>query len=934
VRDRLARIQRDLPESTEAPVVTKLDPAAAPVVYVALRSSNAATREVTTYADDVLRPALEALAGVGQVQIIGGRDRQIRVQVDPVALRKYNIPPALVLRALSTENLSVPGGRIEDGRTQSILRVYGKVESPTGFARIPVRTVGDRTIEVGDLAQVEDAAESAESLALWNGEPGVILAIRKQSGANTIAVVDKVRERLDEVGTALPEGWSLDVVRDESGSIRTGTAAVTEHLIIGAFLAALVVLLFLGSPTSTLIASLAIPTSVLGTFAVMAAIGYTLNNITLLALALSVGIVIDDAIVVLENIFRRIEHEGESPMVAAVEGTREIGLAVLATSLSLIAVFLPVVFLAGIPGRFLRAFGITMSVAIAVSLFVSFTLTPMLASRWLRPPGAEPTWLERFVDRFYRPIEGLYMVVLGFSLRQRWLVVLVSVGSLFLIPYFGGKAKKGFLPVDDQAQFEISVRAPEGTALPTTSLETERLAALVRTWPEVEHTLVTVGADDQKNVGLGSIYVRLIDPERRLATQNVVQDRARTEIAPLAAEGWRVTVANVSDIGGGGRASARVQFNLSGPDLKELERIATEVVERLKQVPGAVDVDSTLDPVKPEIGIHIDRERAADLGVSIADLATTLRLLVGGDDAGSYTENGQRYDVHVQGAPGFRDDREQLADVLVPSSTVGGVQLSSVATIEDGVSAASVNRTARQRSVTLFANAGPGHGDGEIGDAMQRIARDEVGLPAGYHMTAQGQSKLMAETARSVLFGFGLAFIFMYLVLAAQFESWLHPMTILMSLPLTLPFAMASLLIFDQALDMFSALGIFVLFGIVKKNAILQIDHSNHLREGGLPRYEAVMKANKERLRPILMTTLAFVAGMIPLVTSRGIGSGFNRATAGVVVGGQSLSLALTLIAVPVAYTLFDDIASLAWRLVAWVRGTPRSVPGAVGGAE
>jgi hydrophobe/amphiphile efflux-1 (HAE1) family protein len=949
VRDRLGRIQRELPEGTEPPVVTKIDPSAAPIVYAALRGPGAGIRDLTDYADDTLRTALEALPGVGQVTLLGGRDRQIRVLADPVALRNLGLPPAILLQALGTQNLAIPGGQLQDGRNAAVLRVHGRIEDPRAFERVPIATLGDRVLRIDDVARVEDGIAPAETTAVWNGEPAILLSVRKQSGANTVAVADGVRERLEELRASLPSGWTLDIVRDESASIRTGTEAVTEHLIVGAGLAALVVLLFLGSFRSTVIAALAIPTSVLGTFAVMDAIGYTLNNITLLALALSVGIVIDDAIVVLENIYRRIEHEGESPQVAAVEGTREIGLAVLATTLSLIAVFLPVVFLAGIPGRFLRSFGVTMSVAIAVSLFVSFTLTPMLASRWLVKPGEHKNPLERLVDVFYRPIERAYIALLGVALRWRSIVVVLAVGSLVLIPYFGGMARKGFIPVDDQAHFEVTVRAPEGTTAQATALEIERLSAHVRTWPEVEHTLLTGGADEARTPNLATIYVRLLDPRLRTANQEEVKERAREQLIPMVPDGWLLTIANVADVGGGGRQAARVQYNLTGPDLNELIRIGKAAVEELKKVPGAVDVDSSIDAPKPEIGVRIDRERAADLGVTVSDIAMTLRVLVAGQEAGGYTENGERFDVVVQADPAWRDDRERIGQVLIPASRgpnaadvaaaqqagpgappmaplPNGVPLDSVATFSDEIGPSSVNRLARQRVVTFFANAGPGHGDAEIGAELERVVR-EIGLPPGYRLEAAGTSKLMAQTATAVLFGFGLAFIFMYLVLAAQFESWLHPLTILLSLPLTLPWAMASLLIFDQALDMFSSLGIFVLFGIVKKNAILQIDHTNQLREHGLPRLEAVLRANQERLRPILMTTLSFVAGMIPLVTSKGIGSGFNRATAGVVIGGQSLSLLLTLIAVPVAYTLFDDIAAFAGRL--WARLTRQNAGGA-----
>jgi hydrophobe/amphiphile efflux-1 (HAE1) family protein len=932
VRDKLDRIKADLPDGTEAPVVTKADPSAQPILYVALKAPGATIREVTTYADDVLKENLESVAGVGQVSVVGGRERQIRVLADPILLRQYGLPPGVVARALGSENLNVPGGRLDDGLSQLVVRVHGRVDDPKDFERIPLVTMGDRVVRVGDVATVEDGVALPDSAALVDGDPAVLLTIRKQSGANTVAVADLAKERLDELAPRLPKGWSLDVVRDDAASIRTSTDAVVEHLVVGAALAALVVLLFLGNVRSTLIAAIAIPTSVLGTFAVMALIGYTLNVITLLALALSVGIVIDDAIVVLENIWRKIEEEDCPPRQAAIEGTKEIGLAVLATTFSLVAVFLPVVFLAGIPGRFLRSFGVTMSVAIMVSLFVSFSLTPMLASQWLRrlDHGKPKSALERLVDAFYRPIEAGYLKLLGAALRRRWVVVLAMVGSLALIPVVGRHVPGGFLPISDDGQFEVQVRTPEGTALAETTLVVERVARQLRAWPEVTHTTVTVGEDEQRTSNLGAVLVTLKDPRNREASQEDLKERVRQELLPSLPKDLRVSLGDVAGISGGGRSTARIQFNLVGADLDELERQTGSILEKLRAVPGAVDVDSTLVVGKPELGVKLDRDRAADLGVSVSDVAGTLRLLVQGQTVGAYTEDGERYDVELQGPAHVREDGDLLGQVLVPTSTGPGVPLSQIATFERSTGPSVINRAGRQRAVTLLANAAPGHGDSEITTALQTIA-SEAHMPPGYGLEATGQSKLMKEVAISVLVGFGLAFVFMYLVLAAQFESWLHPVTILLSLPLTLPFALISLLVLGQGLNMFSALGIFVLFGIVKKNAILQIDHTNQLREHGLDRHAAVMRANKDRLRPILMTTFAFVAGMLPLVFSEGIGAGFNQATAGVVVGGQLLSLVLTLLAVPVAYTLFDDAAALVrrWFGRAKVRVVKRAQSGA-----
>lgn len=917
VRDRVGRILTDLPEGVEAPTISKVDPDASPIVYAALRGPGRSPEQITELADKRVREALEVLPGVGQVRILGGQKRTIQVWMDPVRLRAFGMGPGEVARALGAQNITVPGGRVDTGREQLSLRIHGRVDTVDEIGALPIRVMGERVVRVSDVAEVDDSVEEAESTALWNGEPAVVLAVRKQSGQNTVAVADAVHERVQELQAELPGGYAIEIIRDDSASIRTGTDGVKEHLLVGSVLAALVVLLFLGSVRSTAIAAIAIPTSVLGTFAVMAWLGYTLNTITLLALALSVGIVIDDAIVVLENIYRFVEEKGMSPLEAAVAGTKEIGLAVLATTLSLVAVFLPVAFLAGIPGRFLRGFGITMSVAILVSLFVSFTLTPMLASRWLVPKvlHQELSPLERVVEVVYRPIERLYVRILAFVMRRRWIVVLASLFTLAMLPPLGMVAKKGFLPVDDQAQFEVSVRAPEGMSVAATAVHGERVARDIREKvPGVFGTLVTVGDDEQGNDNLARVFVRLVDPTQRALTQDALKDVVRQTIIPAQDPSLRLSVNDVAAFGGTGTSTARVQYYISGPDLDTLERVAQGAVDELKKTPGAVDVDSSLVVGKPELGVRLDRVRTSQLGVSVADLSATLQLLVGGKKVSTHAELGEQYDIRVRAAPAWRDDPRKLAIFPVTTPTGQLVALGDLVRFEEGSGPASINRLNRQRVVTIMANAAPGFGDNEIGEAM-KAAIGKQALPSGYSVRPAGQTKVMMETAVSVVVGFALAGIFMYLILAAQFESWVHPFTILLSLPLTLPFAVLSIVLTGQALDMFSSLGIFVLFGIVKKNAILQIDHTNQLRQEGLDRMEAILHANKDRLRPILMTTLAFVAGMIPLVLSHGVGSGFNRATAGVVVGGQSLSLLLTLLAAPVAYSLFDDALIQAAKL-------------------
>jgi len=929
VRDHVSLVLPDLPEGTKPPVISKLDPDAAPVLFISI-SSKLPNRELTELADHEIRQALESIQGVGQVTIVGGRKRQVQVFVDPVKMRAAGISAGEIQRAIISQNVTVPGGAIETGPQRLTFRVRGRIQNVAGVGDVIIRNVDNHPILVRDVATVVDGEEEAETAAAINGKEAVVLSIRKQSGENSVAVVDALRARMKELEPTLPAGTKLQVIRDNTESTRTSVDAVREHLVLGAILASLVVLIFLGNFRSTIIAALAIPTSIIGTFMAMWLMGFTLNVITLLALALAVGIVIDDAIVVLENIVRFVEEKRVRPMPAAIYATKEIGLAVLATTLSLLAVFLPVGFMNSIPGRFLRSFGLTMGASIAISLFVSFTLTPMLASRWLRlrPEGEHKKGaMERLVDLFYRPIEHVYMKVLAFVVDRRWIVVVASFAALGSCVPLVKKVPKGFIPKNDEAQFEISVRTPEGTSLAATNLTAERIAREVREWPEVTATNVTIGDNATKTANLASIFVRLVPPSQRKLTQDQLQDKARKEIVSKLPTSYRVSVLAVAAFGGGAFSTATVQYTLAGPDLKKLGDYADAISKKLRDVPGAVDVDTSMITGNPEVVAVVNRRKAADLGVNVLDVSSAGQILVGGLKVSRYEENGREYDILVRADDQFRNSPEALSLLTVPSSKVGTVPLLDVVDLKRDASPSKIDRIARQRQVTFFANTKPGVGANEVGDALQKIVTD-MHLPPEYRFAPFGQSKEIKRTGQNFLIAFGLAFIFMYLILAAQFESWLHPITILLALPLTVPFALVSLLVFGQALDIFTMLGILVLFGVVKKNSILQIDHINQLRAEGLSRRDAILHGNRDRLRPILMTTLAFVAGMAPLVTSKGIGAEFNRATAGPVVGGQILSLLLTLLATPIAYSLFDDL-SVKWKKLLRIKPRPDSETGA-----
>jgi hydrophobic/amphiphilic exporter-1 (mainly G- bacteria), HAE1 family len=912
VRDHINGILADLPKGIDPPVVSKVDPDAAPIMLVTLKASGS-QRDLTELADKRVRRQLESISGVGQVTILGGRKRQINVWLDPVKLAASGITAFDVERALATQNITVPGGDINTGPRRLALRLEGRVQTVDAIGQIVVRESKDHPTRVLDVAQVDDGSEEERSWASEDGKQSLVLSVRKQSGENTVAVADAVRVRLAQVEKAIP-GISLRVVRDNSQSIRTSLEAVREHLILGAIFAALIVLIFLGNIRTTFIAALAIPISIIGTFALMYVIGFTLNMITLLALALAVGIVIDDAIVVLENIVRFIEEKRQKPFVAAWNATRDIGLAVLATTLSLMAVFLPVAFMSGIVGRFLQSFGITMAFAIGVSLLVSFSLTPMLSARMIEPPAAEGESrrkgvLERAVDAFYGPLERIYMRVLRWVMKRRWVVVVASLLALYAIGPLSRSIPKGFQPDNDLAEFEVNVRTPEGTSLQQTRLIADGIARELRAMPYVEHTLMTIGNDPQQTQNRANIYVHLIDPTGRPSSQAQMMERVRKEIVAHQPKELRIDV-SVSQQINTGQSSAQVQYTISGPDLDRLASYATQAVQKLRAFPGAVDVDSNLIVGNPEVHLGLNRDLAANLGVNALDVANTLQLLVGGLKVSSFYESGEEYDISARAEKDYRDNLASLAMMTVPATSGGSVPLASVVSATRATGPSQINRLARQRQVTVTGNVAPGIGQSTVSDALMNII-DDLHMPPGYSASPAGFTKETGRAIRGFLVAILMSLVFMYLVLAAQFESWLHPATIMLSLPLTIPFALLSLLLFHQELSIMSALGIIVLFGVVKKNAILQVDHTINLRARGVPRDEAILHANRDRLRPILMTTIAFVAGMVPLLFSKGIGAGLNRSIAGVVVGGQTFSLALTLLATPVAYSLFDDMA--AW---------------------
>jgi HAE1 family hydrophobic/amphiphilic exporter-1 len=933
VRDAVAGVISLLPRDAKPPLIKKLDTDSSPVMTLVLAGQRT-PRELYEIADRGVKDSIESVGGVGQALIVGGRRRAVNVWIDADRMAAYRIPIVNIRDAIARQNTEIPGGRVDEGVRELTLRTLGRFPDPKLFNDLVVSNINGVPVRIRDIGYAEDGNKEQRTAARYDGTDAVAIEVRRQSGANTIEVIHNVKAKLGRIQQLLPPGVKLEVVQDQSRYIEAAFHEVQMHLILGSILASLVVLLFMRDWRATVITGVAIPASIISTFGAMYALGFTMNNITMLALVLMVGVVIDDAIVVLENIYRFIEEKKMPAMLAAVEATRDIGLAVMATTLSLVVVFLPVSFMSSISGRFLFSFGLTATVAILVSLIVSFSLTPMMSSRLLTAQGLAKHANSR--SGFYGWVERTYLSALGWSMRHRAFVAITAIAVVASSVPFYKIVRQEYLPTNvDESEFELSIMAPEGTTLASMQEVLKRIEADVRPMPGVKHMLTIIGIGYLQAVNNARGFVRIQDVEERVLSPSRFLSKLlegkpgeaftgiysqRDVMAAIRAEmkkypDLRVRVSNIAALNQGS-APVDVDFAIRGPNLEELNAFSEKLRLKCLEIPGLLDVDTTLRMTKPELRVSIDRDRAADLGVDAADISNSLRLMVGGDDEVSRFRDdklAEDYDVEIRLAGADRSSAAMVNKLYVPSSKVGMVRIDSVMRMKEGMSAYRIEALDRQRQVSIRANVAPGYA---LADRLEEVykAAADLNLPSSYSTAVIGRGREFERTLKEFLLAFALSVVFMYMILASQFESMIHPVTILLSLPLAVPFGFLSLYVFKDTLNLYSALGILVLFGVVKKNSILQVDHTNNLRRAGLPRLEAIMQANRDRLRPILMTTLTLVAGMLPLALGTGPGAEERRSIAIIVIGGQSLSLLLTLIVTPIAYSLFDDLGAMVKR--------------------
>ena len=938
VRDKLALVTPTFRDEVTTPIVAQYNPADAPVVSVTFRSDKMSLRELSTYLDNTVKKQLQTVTGVGRVDILGGRQRQIRVLLNPTQMNAYKVSVNQISNALRSENVELPVGTINNQNQEMVIQVNGLVKTPNEFNQIIVAQNRSSTgaivpVYLSQVAQVVDGQAEAESASLQNGQPAVAMDIIKMSDANVIDVVDKTQQRLAEIQATLPPGVTMTVVADSSKSIRGSLNNVVRTLIEGAILAVFIVWLFLGSWRSTIITGLTLPISLLGTLAAIWTFGFSINMMTLLALALCIGLLIDDAIVVRENIVRHVGM-GKHHRQAALDGTQEIGLAVLATTLVIVAVFLPVAFMGGIIGRFFYQFGVTVSTAVLLSLFVSFTLDPMLSSIWPDPDAVHQhdrvnervsfrkrpiAWLLDGFQRLLDRLTNLYSHILAWNLRHRLITMLIAIGSLVAAFFAVGLVGKEFVPQADMNEIKVKFETPVNANLDYTQQKAAQINAVLQSFPEVTNTYATVNAMSYSGNNRVQVNVSLVPKDERTRGLDALNRAMREQLQQVG--GIKVTsvAAAAMAVSGGLKP---IMISIKGNDLTELQRLSNEFMQKLSNVNGLVDLESTLKQPKSMVNVTINREAANDAGLSIGQIGQALRPLLAGDNVSTFKDdNGNNIDVNVRLNDDNRQTISQLQSMYLSSSRMDSngqpilIPLSQVANFSETLGAPQINRRSLFREVVVQANT-DGRPAGDIGADITNI-QNEMKLPPGYSFAVQGSNKDMAESIGYATTALGLAIVFIYMLLGSQFNSFLYPVAIMASLPLSLIGVFFALFLFGSSLNMFSIIGIIMLMGLVCKNAILLIDFIKESLSNGLSRTESIMLAGQTRLRPILMTTAAMVMGMMPLALGIGEGSEQQAPMAHAIIGGVITSTLLTLIVVPVIYTYLDDGKQRFFRLFA-----------------
>jgi HAE1 family hydrophobic/amphiphilic exporter-1 len=925
VRAKIDAIRLDLPKDIDPPVISRADPSAQPIMSLSVTGEGWNLRELTRLADEVVSRRIENISGVGNVTVVGGLKREIHVLLLPDRMEALGVSPDMVTAAVGRENADVPAGRVERGNAENLVRVQGRIKDPRDFAGLVLTTRNGIPIRLGQVARIEDTQEEERDAAYVNGQRAVGLEVRKVSGANTVDVADAVKEVVGTLNGTLPGGVRLGLIQDNSTWIRNSVDDVQKTLVEGAALTVLIVFLFLNSWRSTVITGLTLPVSVISAFLAIYAFGFTLNTMTLMALSLAIGMLIDDAIVVRENIVRHVER-GEDYYTAARHATSEIGFAVLATTSAVIAVFIPVAYMKGLVGRFFFQFGITVAFAVLVSLFVSFTLDPMLSSLWYDPQaegaarrGPIGRQLERFNNSF-REIGRGYRRLIAWALDHRVMTAAIAVAafiaamSLFGLGLVGGQ----FMPLSDQEQTALDVETPVGSSIEYTESKALEIQRYVQTQPEVALTFTTIGGTAKNNaVNKGLIYIKLTPKGTRKRSQQVIEAALRQAVPQ-----FKGVTARIAELGIGGGGVAPIQLNLKGPELSRLQAISDRSLQAIHDVPGLVELKSSLEGRKPEFVVDVDRNLAANVGLGVGAIGAGLRPVLSGQKAGNWEdETGLAHDVMVQLAPEARTSETDIARIPLASSRIDArtgapvmVPLAQVANIRSGSAPDQIKRLNLERVATIEGNF--------QGRPLTDVARDlrtrlaSIELPSGYRFEFGGEEKDFLETVGYILESLTLAIVFIYLILASQFGSFLQPLAIMISLPLSLVGVMLALMVTRGTFNIMSMIGVIMLMGLVTKNAILLVDFANKARERGSDRRQALIDAGELRLRPIVMTTLAMIFGMLPTALGLGAGSEFRAPMAHAVIGGLITSSLLTLVVVPVVYTYLDDFGQGVGALV------------------